>query len=486
MREGTRKELSEFFAGRALMWVLVALLSGGVGAAIVFEVQPLLLIAPLGITLIIGALGSYFMCPLVLYVLATFFDDIGFVQADTAAKWLGIVCGACLIARTLTARVWNSPPRSARLLAAFAWWGFLTMFWSIRPGYSQLAAMTLLELAALTLLFVVAPLSDREVRVLRGSIVVGGVAVAAVSLAHFFHSLGGDFTARLGIDPQLGKVANPNSLALSLFLPMSLALVGVLTDRSQRSVWPYLAIAVMMLAVLLTQSRGAYLGVMVLWLLVFGSVRRLHVGTIMAILGVVGIVMWQGLPILVARFTDERFWTGSGRTDIWETGLEALKVYWPTGSGIGTFASAYNAAAPFAGARYVHAGDMDAHNIYLQMGVELGLVGLLLFLGMVVTLFRELRRADRRRESPVSPVLLRAALLGLLVGALFTGVIRAKFFWLTLSLSMLTVARREVKATTAQEQAVATSAKRKGLAPSAELDAESARGSGGSTDRATV
>ena len=83
--------------------------------------------------------------------------------------------------------------------------------------------------------------------------------------------------------------------------------------------------------------------------------------------------------------------------------------------------------------------DLDAHNLYLQLGVELGVVGVVLFAVAFLTLFRALLRTERRAEDPLPPLSLQAALVGLLIGASFAGPLRVKLFWLTVGLSMLVV-----------------------------------------------
>lgn len=72
------------------------------------------------------------------------------------------------------------------------------------------------------------------------------------------------------------------------------------------------------------------------------------------------------------------------RTVIWRDAMAAAKVYFPVGSGFGTFASAYAAVEDlaFVGNAYI----ADAHNEYLQLALEGGLPALLLVAGFVAWL----------------------------------------------------------------------------------------------------
>lgn len=421
--------------------LFLPVLGSVIGAALILRgVNPLFIFALLGIVIVLGLRGSFLVVPLALYILATFFDDTSLVEIGSAAMWLGVVTGLLLISRGLLTRAWRPPARSAWFLAAFCFWGLLTIFWSIRPEQSQLALITLVELVSLSVVLSVTPLSNRELRVIREMVVVGGTLVAAIALWQWFES-GALSVARLGYDQASDHSTNPNRLALSLYLPISFSLAGILVGKSlgPRG-WSYLTFTTMMVAVTLTQSRGGIVGVIGIVLFMLWAHRKVRLSTLV-VLGTVGIVAWQALPVLLTRFTGEEFWSGSGRFDIWEIGIQALKTYWVGGSGLGTFPFAYSevVARKGGGMRRGIPLELDAHNLYLQLGVELGVVGVVLFAIALLTLFRALLRTERRSEDPLPLLSLQAALIGLLIGASFSGILRVKLFWLTVGLSMLVV-----------------------------------------------
>ncbi len=63
------------------------------------------------------------------------------------------------------------------------------------------------------------------------------------------------------------------------------------------------------------------------------------------------------------------------RITIWQNSVELWKLLWVTGTGLGTFQTVYTQFFLPAGEKeFIH-----AHNIFLNVGIELGLVGLLLF-----------------------------------------------------------------------------------------------------------
>ena len=66
----------------------------------------------------------------------------------------------------------------------------------------------------------------------------------------------------------------------------------------------------------------------------------------------------------------------------------ALRDFWPTGIGIGTFNLIIPVLYPYANPLYN--GVEHAHNLLLQVGVDLGLPGLVLFIWLLVAVIRVL------------------------------------------------------------------------------------------------
>ncbi len=356
-------------------------------------------------------------------------------------KWLGIGAVLLLVMRGLLTHAFNLPHRSAWWFAGFGLWSALTAMWSINPSRSQDALITVFGLALLSVVLSVNRLSDDELTFLREIIVVGGTLVALAGL--YAYSSGqfasddsvGSTVARLGGEIGPGWWVNPNGLTASMFLPFAFSLYGIVVSGSLlRRAWSYAAFTAMLFTAVLAQSRAALFGMVVILLFVTWRFKRTRLG-IWAILAVVGIAGWE---VLEERFTGKDFWAGGGRWPIWTTGLEALKSAWTIGDGFGTFNTTYR---------------MDAHNIYLQLGVEVGVIGLVLFLAAVLSLLGGLRSMHSQAPGPMPPVYLEAALVGLLSYGFFHGVLVEKFFWLAVGLAML-VALREVEATAPEEEGI--------------------------------
>jgi O-antigen ligase len=148
------------------------------------------------------------------------------------------------------------------------------------------------------------------------------------------------------------------------------------------------------------------------------------------------------LDALLARFRLDSLERGSGRSDLLAMGLESLSRHWAYGSGPGTFRVTYRVLGLFGSDRLIEA---DAHNLYLQVAVEMGLPGLALLLAALVSLWMRLARAVPTAGS-IPPGLMQGVLLSFSIAAAFLPVWRLKLFWMMLGLAMMVAGHAEERA----------------------------------------
>ena len=145
---------------------------------------------------------------------------------------------------------------------------------------------------------------------------------------------------------------------------------------------------------------------------------------------------------------------GSGRTDIWKIGWRMVEAKPVTGIGVGNFQNSSIHYQIRPGAATVRTDLADnpsvAHNSYLEMWAELGLVGLVLFLGILVSALaaaikatRRLRR-DGREDLAVIAGGVTVALISVLASDFFISEQSAKHLWLLIALcpALWAIARR--------------------------------------------
>jgi O-antigen ligase len=167
-----------------------------------------------------------------------------------------------------------------------------------------------------------------------------------------------------------------------------------------------IAILLLALGLLLSLSRSgiafAAAGAFVFVLLTRGAARRgSHRASLRALLALAlaigGVALWIGVEPLVGRFAGigDQWEEEATRIQVWRDSAPAVVDYWRTGSGLSSFR--------YVGARYRSFGGRIfyswAHNDYLQLGIELGLPGVLLlaWIGLAVV------RAGRRARSGLDP-----------------------------------------------------------------------------------
>jgi putative inorganic carbon (hco3(-)) transporter len=381
---------------------------------------------------------SVLFAPLLVYIFVLFFDDtMMFFNFGSAPKWLGALAAVTVGVRLLRDRTRLTPPPVARWLLLLVFWSLLTILWSINTYASQEGFITLGGVVLTTIVIGMSPLSEREQSLIRDAVIATGVVVAILALQS---SSGrwlemGQVTTRLGVDLADQVAANPNGLALCLLLPIALALGGMLTPgRVIRQAVSFVAFVAMVIALVLTQSRGGLIGLGALVASVAVGLRIARARLVVVAL-VLFAVLWQAAPIISARFEGADFESGAGRREIWDAGLHALTDHWLFGSGIGTFPYAYRAVVLVRGGGTTGWNARDAHNIYLNVGVELGILGFLLFCGALWASYRDLSNVKKLR--PIEPLFVKAALAGLFVGTFFSNAIRAKWYWLTITLAMI-------------------------------------------------
>jgi putative inorganic carbon (HCO3(-)) transporter len=129
----------------------------------------------------------------------------------------------------------------------------------------------------------------------------------------------------------------------------------------------------------------------------------------------------------------------SGRAGIWKLGFEVLKNHPIIGVGIGGFQLAYDAELERDPTRvYRGVYHRVAHNDYLLISAELGLIGLFLWLFFLRSVFRKGFRSLKIFEAVKDDYLaavtrgVLAGLVGLLFASFFLGLYHSKYMWLML------------------------------------------------------
>ncbi|MFB0534687.1 MAG: O-antigen ligase family protein [Anaerolineae bacterium] len=204
------------------------------------------------------------------------------------------------------------------------------------------------------------------------------------------------------------ETINDNVLAgaLALFVPIGVALL-LLAPFSFLSRWQaglaraglFAATLITLAIVILTQSRGAYLALAV-GLLVMALLRRPELlwGTPLLLIGAGAAVRRFGLyPLVDAILMTDAFGGVEKRQQVWSAALSMIGHFPLTGIGLGTFDQTLSSMYPFSALYGPKANVHHAHNLFLQVGVDLGLPGLCAFVALLIISLRAAWRVWRFR-----------------------------------------------------------------------------------------
>jgi putative inorganic carbon (hco3(-)) transporter len=225
--------------------------------------------------------------------------------------------------------------------------------------------------------------------------------------------------------------SNPNDLAALTILMLGPAL-ALWASAAQGSVvrWAALAgAAPLIVIIILTQSRGAFIALVVMALPSAIALVRRRPRTVALLAAVVGLALYLAPTAFWKRMEGLRN----------ATSVETIGEMDPEGSARQRFAVLQNAvhivqdhpilgiglgAYGLANAQYNPSlGTLDTHNTYLNIAAETGLPGLVLFLMLVASVLRRAHEARRRaqRVLPAQAEMLRWLQYGL-IGYLTAGV----------------------------------------------------------------
>lgn len=330
---------------------------------------------------------------------------------------MGLVCIWCI--RNNRTKVYIP-----KWMFLFSFFAFCTMFWSVNQNFQILSVM--LNVVLFTLIVIQYPLTANEKRWIILAIFVGGVVVSAMMLA------GGSFTTINTIDRDRmsitigGLTVDNNNLAVSLgmCLVAGFSLIYKRKTFLIEKVLVTIGLILVLVGILRTGSRGGLLA------LAFGGVvfllfsdsglrpRTIVIGAIFVLLGMYYIQNYMSAS-LASRFTLAEVVAsgGTGRMDIW---VHALRYYSDGsvgrilfGYGFGSFPTLMKSAMGVAKA---------SHNDVVQMLLETGIVGLLLYFRMW---FEMAQHALKKKNATALALLAVVA-----VGSLSMEMLIKKMLWL--------------------------------------------------------
>jgi len=205
-------------------------------------------------------------------------------------------------------------------------------------------------------------------------------------------------------------------MSLPLFVPLMLKKRKLLLPCGLTALWPYGFMALVnFIALLLTFSRGGYLGIITagIWLLIwlFKDLSKKQKVSIIAI-SLFLIVSTFALSPLRARLMstfDLSEGSVAGRLENWNQALSVWQQNFWLGVGIGNYSYWQNPLTNYRTPIY-------AHNTYLDIGVEIGIFALLVWISIFIyTIYRLLKE----KKTKIQAIALSASLVYFMSHAMF-------------------------------------------------------------------
>jgi O-antigen ligase len=212
------------------------------------------------------------------------------------------------------------------------------------------------------------------------------------------------------------------------------------------------ALALLTLAFVRTGSRGGFIALIAVVAFVNLGYRAIALRWRLSATVLVALVVllaasdryWTQMGTIMSD-TDYNRSEETGRMKIWQRGIGYMLQYPVFGVGANNFGAAEGTLSPFAQRQQLGRGVKwnAAHNSYVQVGAELGIPGLAMFVGMIAAALIALRRSNRRaalaRSEDAGAELtqaLSASLIAFAVGAIFLSLAYSEILFTLLALSV--------------------------------------------------
>jgi O-antigen ligase len=282
-------------------------------------------------------------------------------------------------------------------------------------------------------------------------VVVCGAALGAGAIKSYMK---GEFAMKgLRIEGLVGGMfENPNDLATALDLLLPFAVALTLMSKGLARLFYLVCVAVLAVGVLFTLSRGGFLGLMassgvLLWKL--GRGRRLKTALGVALIcGILLAVTPGGYGARMATiFNNDQDQTGSAqlRNELMKRAASIAISRPVVGVGMGNF-------------HIYSIREKQAHNAYLEIAAELGVMGLIAYLILILAPLRSLYRIERQtrgmrskseREMYWLSVCIQAAFIAYMVCSFFASI---QYLWYLYYTAAYAVALRRIHAAEETEE----------------------------------
>lgn len=323
---------------------------------------------------------------LIILVLGRVHEILEFLAPLRPILLVGLVCVISTLLAPSAKRQPAFGQREVRMVLAMSALAIMFLPFAVWPGGSLnylLGTYRQFGLPVLMIMLAVEP------------VVIRGMVMAALT----GEGLLGLFTLanrHAGMRAQASAMFDPNDVAMMMVLTLPFAVLSAVALRGTNRLVGAGVAAICVLATIATVSRGGLIGLAVVSILLVFRLRtarrRLLAAMLIALLLAVAAPAgyWNRMETIWSPSGTEYDERGvSTRVEVWQRGLDLFLRNPVTGVGIGQFVNA-------SGTVYGRSGGWRAaHNSFIQVAVDLGILGLALFVGLLFASIRSVRQTQR-------------------------------------------------------------------------------------------
>jgi len=356
----------------------------------------------------------------------------------TPTKAVGVVTFVSFLVYAHLRREMARFDKQSRWMFAFAAWAALSFLWAREKSSVLFLVLTITQLVLFWVLMRASLRSERE--------------ILAVSISFIAGTVAGIFTAailpRWELAPRLMyTTGNPNHLARDIVVGLVLLVYYIPGLRSWSLPAALTAGAILLLGLVLTESRAGWLGaVLCVPLVLLGQRKASSLGLLTGMAFIAVVMFAMGLlsaHLGVTTAALENRWESMFRTrvmrasrlDIWRAGIILASRYPVLGVGAGGFLESVpevtETMPDYLGAESA----LCAHNSFIGVFAELGVVGFTLFAGALWHCGRTIAKRPRSSAKMLAWALFGSAVIQMI----FMTAHYQKTIWFSLALSQIVV-----------------------------------------------
>jgi O-antigen ligase len=442
-------------SGSPLLWIAL----GGLSALAVGLASALDVIAALGVAIAIAVALITAMRPSIILAMLSISISLELVSFGgvNISRLLAPVALLVVLLELIRGKAsvrWSAP---IGWVVAYALWAIASGFWTV----SIAGTVFLLSSLAVALVYMVAFAalldSRRELERILYIFALASLFVGALTFLAFFRE---DQSGGLQEGRSQGGTGDPSFFAAYqlVALPLVLTLAAHAKQRWLR-LGLYVAVLAIIGSLFTSLSRGAFIALAVLIPLILALPARaffrssaqkqfLLLLVVLAGTSVVLLAPTQVITRVESIYAEEGSDTqGSGRLNLWLAAEQSIRDHPVLGVGYGSFRYISNdllLQTPGVDLEHYEIRDdgAEAHNLYLGTAAELGLPGLILYLGIMASTAAALRRTARRAFQAGEEFLGRVAnalvlsLVAWAIASIFISTETTRAFWILVGLSL--------------------------------------------------